>query len=105
MDRSRITRLAFLLTFYNFNFFQIKGDLHVHGVTDFIEESLIMRKFKHPNVLRLIGISVHNDTPCAILPLMSNGDLKSYMRQHGTVRRSLLTKCQSLSRQIDETFF
>ena len=73
-------------------FFQIKGDLHIYGVTAFIEESLIMREFKHPNVLRLIGISVHNDTPCAILPLMSNGDLKSYMRQHGTVRRSLLTK-------------
>ena len=94
-------KLALLFIFYKFNFFQTKGDLHAHGVTDFIEESLLMRKFKHPNVLHLIGISVRNGTPCAILPLMSNGDLKSYMKQHGSVCTCIqIPKFQFFLRQI-----
>ena len=54
-------------------------------VEDFLQESVIMKQFNHPNVLSLIGVSVHNDKPCIILPLMSNGDLYRYLKKHEKV--------------------
>ena len=45
-------------------------------IENFLQEIVIMRQFDHPNVLSLIGISVHNNNSCAILPLMTNKDLK-----------------------------
>ena len=51
----------------------------------FISESVIMKNFKHRNVLSLVGVSVGvNDTiaaPYIILPFMANGDLKEYLQQ------------------------
>ena len=45
-----------------------------------------MRQFNHPNILSICGISVHEDKPCVILPLMSNGDLEKYLRKHDEVK-------------------
>ena len=39
-------------------------------IETFLQEVVIMRQFKHPNVLSLIGVSVHDNKPCALLPLM-----------------------------------
>ena len=50
----------------------------------FISESVIMKDFKHKNVLGLVGISVgvtdNVTAPYIILPYMVNGDLKSYLQ-------------------------
>ena len=50
----------------------------------FISESVIMKNFKHRNVLGLIGISVGVidgiAAPYIILPFMANGDLKGYLQ-------------------------
>ncbi len=46
---------------------------------DFLFEAVIMRKFNHPNILSLCGVSVHDNKPCVVLPLMKNGDLKHYV--------------------------
>ena len=49
----------------------------------FIEEALLMREFDHPNILRLIGVSIdrkEKDMPLVILPFMKHGDLLSYIR-------------------------
>ena len=56
-----------------------------HIIEDFLQESVIMKQFSHINVLSLIGVSVHNNKPCIILPLMSNGDLNRYLRKHEKV--------------------
>lgn len=40
-----------------------------------------MRQFNHPNVLSLTGVSVYDDVVCVVMPFMSNGDLKTYMRK------------------------
>ena len=54
-------------------------ELHV-----FIAESVIMKKFKHKNVLSLIGVSVGLENeltkPYIILPFMVNKDLKRYLQ-------------------------
>lgn len=39
-----------------------------------------MRRFNHPNVLRLLGISIStNGNPSIILPYMHNSDLRTYV--------------------------
>ena len=43
-----------------------------------------MKKLNHPNVLPLIGVCMESNyesgSPFMILPFMSNGDLKSYIK-------------------------
>lgn len=51
----------------------------------FITESVIMKDFKHRNVLGLVGVSVGTEddiaVPYIILPYMANGDLKGYLKE------------------------
>ena len=51
----------------------------------FISESVIMKDFKHRNVLGLVGVSVGVEDdkaiPYIILPFMENGDLKGYLKE------------------------
>ena len=51
----------------------------------FLQEVIIMRQFNHPNVLSLIGVSVHDNKLCALLPLMTNKDTKSFLRRNKEV--------------------
>jgi len=39
-----------------------------------------MRGFQHENVLELIGVTLVDRMPAILLPLMQNGDLRSYLR-------------------------
>ena len=65
------------------DFKKIRKEIKVTNqvVEDFLQEATILMKFNHPNVLTLIGVSIHNNKPCVILPLMSNGDLKNYLKK------------------------
>lgn len=48
----------------------------------FIEESMLMHSFNHPNVLGLVGVSLdHRNSPYLLVPYMDNGDLKSYLKK------------------------
>ena len=40
-----------------------------------------MLDFKHPNVMSLLGVcfDTEDNLPLIVLPLMANGDLKSYL--------------------------
>ena len=64
-------------------------------IENFLQEIIIMRQFDHPNVLSLIGISVHNNNPCAILPLMANKDLKLFLKTCGKVSKTFQNHFQS----------
>ncbi|CAL1528843.1 unnamed protein product, partial [Lymnaea stagnalis] len=47
----------------------------------FLKEALIMKDFRHPNVLEIIGLTEENPGVYhVILPLMENGDLLSHIR-------------------------
>lgn len=56
----------------------------------FLLESSLMCSFDHPNVLGMEGIcfDVSSQSPYLILPFMTNGDLKSYLKN----KRTLTTK-------------
>ena len=51
-------------------------------IETFLQEVVIMRQFNHPNVLSLIGVSVHDNKPCALLPLMINKDVNSFLKRN-----------------------
>ena len=47
----------------------------------FLREAVMMKDFRHPNVLSLIGISVDSDaSPMVVLPYMANGDLRRFIQ-------------------------
>ncbi|XP_077977455.1 proto-oncogene tyrosine-protein kinase ROS-like [Glandiceps talaboti] len=55
------------------------------GATDqekeeFLKEAQLMSNFKHPHILRLLGVCLDNDPQFIILELMEAGDLLSYLR-------------------------
>ena len=54
-------------------------------VEDFLREVVVMKNFNHPNVMKLLGVTVHEDKPCIILPLMKM-DLKHYLKHNKLVR-------------------
>ena len=66
------------------HFFNERKELELNNQTieDFLHEASIMRQFNHPNVLSIYGVSVHNDKPCVLLPLMANGDLQKYLKDN-----------------------
>ena len=55
-----------------------------------MEECEIAKKFHHPNVLSLLGISFtpEENKPLMVMPYMSNSDVKSYLKSKrgGVVR-------------------
>ena len=51
-------------------------------INDLIKESEKMMKFKHPNVLNLIGVCIDaGEAPYIIMPFMANGSLLMYLRK------------------------
>ena len=62
-------------------FFACTGSVNEKDLNAFISESAIMLDFKHPNVMRLLGVcfDTEDNLPLIVLPFMANGDLKSYL--------------------------
>lgn len=51
------------------------------SMESFLKEGVTMKKFQHPNVLQLLGISIDKaHQPMVILPYMANGDLHTYVK-------------------------
>ena len=60
----------------------ISGNYCKTQIQQLLEEAEKMKTFEHLNVLTLIGIclGVH-ESPCIVMPFMSNGSLLSYLRK------------------------
>ena len=58
-------------------------------VEDIMQESKMMQRFQHPNVLNLIGVSVDaGEAPYIVMPYMANGSLLTHLwkeRPHLTI--------------------
>ena len=78
--------------------------LECHSMDDldlFITESVIMKNFKHRNILGLVGVSVGIENeiakPYIVLPFMVNKDLKKFLQckrsEAGNNLEASLTVC------------
>ena len=57
-----------------------------------VDEIIRMKDFEHLNVLQLVGVALDNrNSPCIVMPYMSNGSLLMYLRRE-EVREELLWK-------------
>ncbi|XP_070558907.1 hepatocyte growth factor receptor-like [Ptychodera flava] len=72
----------------------LKRYANIDDVRKFLEEGVIMKSFKHDNVLGLVGVCIDQDgRPMIVLPYMKNGDLKSFVANPDRVLtvRTLIT--------------
>ncbi|GMT35456.1 hypothetical protein PFISCL1PPCAC_26753, partial [Pristionchus fissidentatus] len=63
------------------------------GISEFVNEGLMMDRFNHPRVMNLVGISFNEERmPILITDYMENGDLAKYLRdvQNKPTLRDLL---------------
>ena len=62
----------------------------VSDVEGFVSECVLMKDFDHRNVLGLVGVYLDDSTglPLILLPYMSNGDLRTYLRSKCDFRHS-----------------
>ena len=60
-----------------------EGFYNKEDIDSFMEESLKMSFFDHPNVLSLTGVCLDlvDCTPCIVMPFMSRGSLLSYLKK------------------------
>ena len=49
----------------------------------FLSESLIMKDFKHPRILSLLGVcfDTPDGSPYIVLPFMANGSVKDFLKE------------------------
>ena len=45
----------------------------------------MMKDYKHPNVLPLIGVAIQGNSPMIVLPFMEYGDLKHFLKNKNMV--------------------
>ena len=63
--------------------YSYKGLFSSNDVQHLEEESKKMARFDHPNVMKLIGVSLSMDKiPFLVMPYMANGSLLSYLRKN-----------------------
>lgn len=56
----------------------------------FLREAVIMKDFRHPNVLHILGVTFDCDnSPMVVLPFMANGDMRQYILNPRLVRTTL----------------
>ena len=50
----------------------------------FFEETFLMKNFSHPNVVGLLGVCLDSEdgVPYIIMPFMSNGNIKEFLKQN-----------------------
>ena len=71
------------------NYFADKAD-ETEVVELFLREAVMMKDFRHPHVLSLIGISVESEgSPMVVLPYMAHGDLRRYIQDPDRVNFQL----------------
>ncbi|CAJ0936751.1 unnamed protein product [Ranitomeya imitator] len=58
----------------------LKSDATDEEKVEFLKEAHLMSQFHHPNILKLLGVCLHNEPQYIILELMDGGDLLSYLR-------------------------
>lgn len=58
----------------------LKHDIPIENERDFLNEVLLMKRFDHPNIVKMLGICIKAETLWLVLEFMPYGDLRTYLR-------------------------
>jgi receptor tyrosine kinase-like orphan receptor 1 len=58
----------------------LKETVYEQTYVDFAKEAQVMVQLDHPNIVRLLGVSVSSGQPCLIFEFMSKGDLNHFLQ-------------------------
>ncbi len=88
-------------------FYKVREAVEMSSIVidEFLQEAVTMRQFNHPNVLPLIGVSVHQKNPCLLMPLMPLGNLRNYLLKHRKVCFGFLAVCSCCQRLDHKVYF
>lgn len=50
-------------------------------MTEFLQEALLMKDLRHPNIIHLYGVVIFNYAPFVVFEYMDSGDLRSYIKK------------------------
>ena len=68
------------LTYLLLSYFSVS--FTASDIQDLVKESRTMKKFDHPNVMRLIGVCIDaGESPYLVMPFMANGSLLAYLKK------------------------
>ncbi|KAM4043716.1 proto-oncogene tyrosine-protein kinase ROS [Anomaloglossus baeobatrachus] len=82
----------------------LKSDATDQEKVEFLKEAHLMSQFQHSNILKLLGVCLHNEPQYIILELMDGGDLLSYLRgarANTHVQEALLSTVDLLDMSMD----
>lgn len=68
---------------------KLSGGNNAHAITEFQTEVELLSRIQHPNIITLLGYSIHAETRLLVYELMQNGSLETQL--HGPSRGSALT--------------
>jgi len=80
---------------------RLKGTMLKKQRAEFIKEAKLMRRFDHPNIVKIYGVAPQEEPILIVLELASNGSLKSKLRENpnidtATLMRYLVDVCRGL---------
>ena len=94
VKKARSKCFFFSISWYNRLFFPPQDLSTKQQLRSLLNESLLMKRFEHPNVVGLLGVCFDTPEgyPYLILPFMANGNVRDYLktkRVHATDTVSL----------------
>ena len=103
MPRSELFFMVCELSHHNYIFADLSSKQELRSL---LNESLLMKRFDHPNIVGLLGVcfDTPDGYPYLILPFMANGNIRDYLKDkriHPTditalpdVRVIIITPCK-----------
>ncbi|XP_025266357.1 proto-oncogene tyrosine-protein kinase ROS isoform X2 [Camponotus floridanus] len=85
----------------------IRKDASFHEKKKLLKEALLMNRFRHEHILRLLAVCLDGDSPLLVLELMETGDLLTYLKDcrnlqasdsHALRLQDLLAMCEDVAR-------
>ncbi|EFN72851.1 Proto-oncogene tyrosine-protein kinase ROS, partial [Camponotus floridanus] len=85
----------------------IRKDASFHEKKKLLKEALLMNRFRHEHILRLLAVCLDGDSPLLVLELMETGDLLTYLKDcrnlqasdsHALRLQDLFAMCEDVAR-------
>ncbi|KAK0419772.1 hypothetical protein QR680_014313 [Steinernema hermaphroditum] len=78
---------------------KLKGMMRKKQRAEFVKEAKLMKRFDHPNIVRVFGVAPQEEPVMIVLELAAGGSLQSHLKNHADVSKDqLLNYCKDAAR-------